>query len=240
MITAFVYLISGMVLSLIGFRSYISMKKNKNPFFAYFFWAISFYAISYLKGAVLVFIAVIQENTILLFWTDFIGRILFYLGAAVLIQIPLYKFFPNNKKRHYLSYIVCVIGAVLVVYQILNKNIPYINYNLGIVNWQADTVLGAGMALMAVGSWAATAVVFFFEYLNDKRKNLKSLLMGLGFVLAVIGGLFQDLAGTIFEFVFFGFIFMLGFVSIFMGLFYEEERAEDIWNKNNKSRIAND
>ncbi len=227
MITAIVYLINGIVVAIISYRVFLTMKKNNNSLFVYFFWTLFFYSLSYLKGALLIPIAIFTDGNTILYWIDFIGRILFYLGSAFLIQIPLYKYFPKSKNRYIFSFYVCILGLALSTYQLLFPNYPFVN-KLGIINWQADSILAVGMSIIALASWVATSLVFGFEYLKD-RKKIKSLLIGTGLLVTVIGGLFQDLAATVFGYVFFGVVLMLGFMVVFAGLYYEGEQETNIW-----------
>lgn len=225
MISAIVYFISSIVLTIFCYKVYFAghgKNKTRNPFVNNFSWATFFIAISFLKGAVLIMIAISFSITGLLFWTDFIGRALFYTAAIFSVQIPLYKFFPKNKKAIIVPYISGLIGVLLLIYQFYFRNTPTISSE-GIVSWNANIILGVGMTILFIVPWAVTSFIFIKEFINSKIKSPKPLLLGIGFFLICIGGILQDLSTIIFTYIAFSMILMAGFLTVLTGMFYEEE-----------------
>jgi len=225
MISAIVYLIDAIVVGLFCYRAYsISYgKKSKNVFASYIFWATLFMTISFLKSVILIPISIILSQNYLLFWADFIGRALFYIAAFFSIQIPLYKFFPNNKKTIIFSFISMAIGAALLVYQLSSNNFPSISKE-GIVNWNAGIILTTGVAILLLIPWAAASFIFIKEFVDSKFKSIKPFFIGSGFFLICVGATFQDSANTIILYILFSIPLMAGFMMILAGMYYEEEQ----------------
>lgn len=225
MISAIMYLIAGIVVGVFCYESYLSgySKGIKNPFANYFFWSSLFFTISFFKSAIIIPISVFYHSSELLFWADFVGRALFYTGAIFSVQVPLYKLFPNSKKTVIFSYIFMMIGIALLAYQLLNRNIPVIS-NTGIVNWDSNIVLAAGMTVLLIVPWAAISYIFIREFIKSKFSLPKPFLLGSGFFLICVGGIFQDLSNTVATYVLFGILLVVGFLFNLAGMFYEKDK----------------
>ncbi len=223
MISGFVYLVNTIILGLFCYKTYLVGYGKNNIFAKYLFWSSLFITVSFLKSVILIFLAISLSSADLLFWADFFGRILFYTAGAFAVQIPLYKFFPNNKKNTYVSYFWILIGIVFVVFQLLHRNEPFIE-GTGIINWGASVGLTAGMALLVLAPWAVTSFIFIREFVKSKFTKIKSFLLGSGWFFVCIGATFQDSAKSVFFYILFGIILMLGFMSVLAGLFYEESQ----------------
>jgi hypothetical protein len=223
MISAIMYLIAGIVIGIFSYECYLTGygKGAKNPFANYFFWAALFFAISYIQSVVIIMVSTLHSSSDLLFWADFIARAFFYIGAVFSVRVPLYKLFPKSKKTVIFSYIYALIGVVLMVYQIIYRNIPVMN-NSGIINWNAGIVLVVGIAILLIVPWAAISYIFLREFIKSKFSLLKPFLLGSGFFLICIGGSFQDLSSTVIQYIFFGILLAVGFLSALAGMFYEE------------------
>jgi hypothetical protein len=224
MISAISYLINGIVILLFFLRTYRSIpgKITKNPFSFYFLWVTFFYSIDFLIAPIFIIVAIKYPHSNLLFTVDFIGRVLFYIGAIFAVQIPLYKFFPKSKRRFALSYLYGVIGIALTIYQLYVRNVPTLN-NAGIVNWHAGTILNIGMAIIMLAPWATTSCIFISEFIKSKFKLLKSLLFGVGWAFICIGAIFQDQATAVFSYIFFSAILTVGFLFTLASMFYKKE-----------------
>lgn len=226
MISSIIYLIGSIVVGIFCGKIYLSnrTKKGKNPFTNYFFWVTLFVSIAFLKSAIIIPIYIFVYSDDLLFWTDFAGRALFYAAAIFSVRIPFYKFFPKSKKTVIFSYISAIIGSLLLVYQLTHRNVPVLS-DVGIVNWNADNILAAGMAVLLIIPWAVTSFVFIREFVKSKFSLVKSFLLGLGFFSVCVGAIFQDLSGNIFSYISFGIILVAGFLFMLAGMFYEEKDA---------------
>jgi hypothetical protein len=225
MISAVVYLIDAIIVGLFCYKAYSISYGNKsdNRFATYIFWATLFIAISFLKSAILIPISINSNQPLLLFWTDFAGRALFYAAAAFSVQIPLYKFFPKSNKTIILSFVTIFIGATLLVYQLGTKNFPFVT-DTGIVNWNSGVILTAGMAILLLLPWAITSFLFIKEFIKSKFRSLKPFLIGSGFFLICVGATFQDSASTILLYILFSIPLVAGFMFVLAGMFYEEEQ----------------
>jgi hypothetical protein len=219
------YLIASIVLGVFSYESYSTGygKGIKNPFANYFFWSTLFFSIAFLKSAVIIPIAALYTGSDILFWADFVGRTLFYTGAIFSVRVPLYKLFPKSKKTIIFSYIFGVIGALLLVYQLCYRNIPVISSS-GIVNWNADIVLAAGMTFLLILPWAAISIIFIREFIKSEFSLPKSFLLGTGFFLICVSAIFQDLSSSVITYVLFGVLLVVGFLFALAGIFYESEK----------------
>jgi hypothetical protein len=219
------YLITGVVIGVFCYESYSTGygKGIKNPFSNYFFWVALFMSIAFLHSVVIIPISITIPHSDLLFWTDLAGRALFYIAAVFSVQIPLYQLFPKSKKTIIFPYAFGVIGALLLVYQLCYRNIPIISSS-GIVNWNADIVLAAGMAILLIIPWGAISFIFIRQFVKSKFSLPKSFLLGTGFFLICIGALFQDLSSTVITYIFFGTLLVIGFLFALAGMFYESDR----------------
>ncbi len=224
MISAIMYFIAGIVIGTFSCASYMTGygKGIKNPFAILFFWSALFIALGCFKSAILIPIAILTENKDLLFWNDFIGRGLYYISAIFCVRVPIYKIFPKSKKTVIASYMVALIGIMLLIYQLIFRNTPILS-NVGIINWKADIVMAVGIAILFILPWAAISYIFISEFIRSKFSSHKPLLLGLGFFLVCVGGIFQDMSTTVAAFVFFGIVFVTGFLLSLAGIFYDKE-----------------
>lgn len=228
MITAIIYLINTIIISIFSYKCY-SMgygKKLKNPFANYLFLSTFFIALSYFLGLFLIIIATRTFDDSYLFYYNILARILFYISALFSFQVPLYRFFPNNKRRFLLSYLAGVIGIALFVYQILNINNiahPMIN-TAGIVNWNTGIVLSIGMGYLMILPWAATSIIFISEFIKSRFSKPKSFLLGFGFFLVCASGFFADTFSVVVWYILFNSIMAVGFLFCLAGMFYEQKK----------------
>ena len=73
-----------------------------------------------------------------------------------------------------------------------------------------------------VAPWAATSFIFIREYLTSKSKNLKSILLGFGFMLIVVGVFGQEYTNIVSLYITFNIISLLGYLFALAGLYYED------------------
>lgn len=227
MVTAIIYLVNSIVIGVFSYRCYsIGYGKNlKNPFANYLFLSSLFMVLSFSLGFILTLIAAYTSDDSYLFSYNILARILFYISAIFSVQVPLYKYYPNNKKRYIFSYLAGIIGISLFFYQLSHINNvarPIINA-VGIVNWNTDIVLIAGMMYLMILPWAVTSLIFIKEFIKSKFSAPKLFFLGSGFLLICIGTSFQDVFSVVFWYVLFGIISMLGFLLALAGMFYKEE-----------------
>lgn len=224
MISSISYLINGIIVSVFFYKTYLSIagKINKNPFAFYFLCASFFYAIDFLISSVIISFAIYCHNNDLLFVADIINRTLFYTAAVFVVQIPLYKYFPKNKKRFIMSYLYGALGAVLILYQLNFMNEPTIN-NVGIVNWHTSAILGGGMSILWLIPWIATSYIFISDFIKSKFKLVKAFLIGTGWALMCIGGSLQYISTNTSSYVASSIILAIGFLTVLAGTFYKKE-----------------
>lgn len=177
-------------------------------------------AISYYQTAILISLAIIYENNAILFWTDFAARILFYVAAVFIIRVPLHKLFPKSKKIFLFSYAYALIGIILATYQFFIRNIPLLTSS-EIANWGADVILADGITIMLLVPWAATSYIFINEFIRSKFSQIKPFLLGAGFFLICVGGIFQDLSNHVIAYLFFSILLAIGFLFALAGMFFE-------------------
>jgi len=225
MFTAIMYLLDFVVLTVFCYKTYtIAFKaKTENKFAKYIFWSALFVDIAFLVPPFFIFAYTIFPQQYLMFLADIVGRALFYIGAVFGVQIPLYKSFPNSKKRIIFSYLAILIGIALLIYQISYNNYPYIT-DVGIINWQAGAVLTSGMSLLFIVPWAVTSFIFIKEFIKSKFSSPKTFLLGFGFILICVGAVFQDATSTILSFILLGIPLIAGFMLLLAGLYYDKEK----------------
>jgi hypothetical protein len=225
MINAIIYFIDSIVIGIFCYKVYSfgNKKMGNNSFINHFFWVSLFITIAFLKSAIIIPISLYLPENDLLFWTDFIGRGLFYIVAAFSVRIPLYEFFPKSSKTIIWSYAFIVIGILLLIYQFINRNEPTIN-SVGIINWNADIILSMGMAALLVIPWSVTSIIFIRDFIHSGFGRIRPLLLGSGFLAASIGTVFQDSSTTVFNYIFFGLFLVIGFALMLVGMFYEQKK----------------
>jgi hypothetical protein len=227
MITAIIYLIDSIIIGLFSYKCYSIGygKKLKNPFANYLFLSSLFMTIAFLSGFILTSVATYTSNDSFIFSYNIFARILFYISAVFSVQVPLYKLYPNDKRRYIFSYLAGIISITLLAYQLLNiDNLarPAINA-AGIVSWNAGIVLIIGMMYLMILPWAATSIIFINEFIRSRFSKPKLLFLGFGFFLICIGTSFQDVFSVVSLYILFSVISMIGFLLALAGMFYEEE-----------------
>ncbi len=225
MLTAIIYLISTVIIGLFAYKCYSVGygKKIENPFANYLFFSSLFITFSYLTGFILVFLAVYTANDVFIFIYNFLARIFFYTSAVFSVQVPLYKFYPNDKRRYIFSYLVAAIGIGLLIYQSFNIVHPTINPS-GIVNWKTDIVLSMGMACLMIIPWAATSIIFIREFIKGKFQSPKPFFIGFGFFFICLGGFFADAFSAVNLYIISNSAMILGFLFCLAGMFYSENQ----------------
>lgn len=223
MIRVLVYLFLGIVLAILAYKCYSVGygKRLKNSFANIMFISTAIISLASFKSAIMITIALSTSDNTMLFWSDLTGRALFYAASVFSVQIPLYKYYPNDKKRLVFSYIAAAIGLVLIAYQLINRNEPTTDIN-NMINFNADAIMIAGMAYLLIIPWAATSFIFIKEFFSSKNVSPKSLLIGVGFLLVTVGAVFQDVFSIISWFVLFSIILVAGFLFVLAGIFYED------------------
>lgn len=225
MLTAIIYFIDSVVIGLFCYKSFTfrNRESGKNLFAGYFFWASLIIALSFLKSSILITVHIYWlklSGSDLLFWSDIIGRALFYLAAAISIGIPFEKIYPNRSNHKVISYTFLAVGGLLIIYQLIFRNHPVLSES-GIVNWDAGFVLSAGMAILFIIPWAITALLFISDFIRSKFTLYKQLLLGLGFLLVCIGAVFQDSSLDISGYVTYGLVLLAGFLFLLAGILYK-------------------
>jgi hypothetical protein len=227
MVTAIIYLIDSIIIGVFSYKCYSIGygKKLKNPFANYLFLSTFFLTLSFLSGFFLTFIAAFTSDDSFIFSYNILARILFYISAVFSVQIPLYKLYPNDKRRYIFSFLAGIVGIALLAYQYstLNSALQPIINSVGIVSWNADIVLIVGMMYLMILPWAATSIIFINEFIRSRFSKPKLLFLGFGFFLICVGTSFQDVFSIVSWYVLFSIIAMMGFLLTLAGMFYEEE-----------------
>lgn len=225
MITTIIYFITFVIVGLFSYKCYLAgyAKGLKNNFANYLFLSSLFISLSYLAGGILTLLSVQTLDDSFIYYYNYVARILFYTSAVFAVQVPLYKYYPNDKRRYIFSFIAAIAGVALLTYQHFYTNQhPTIN-GAGIVNWDTSIVLSLGMMCMMLVPWAATSIVFFIEFINNKFASPKPFLLGSGFLLICIGGFFTDnFINSVTLYVIFSALMIFGFLFCLAGLFYED------------------
>lgn len=220
MITALVYFINGLVMLFFVIKLHRSLKNKKNnPYLNYFLGTTGFYCAALLAYTVLLTLGVLYENSTLLFYSDFIGRILIFIGTAFALQIPLFKKIPKFKYRYLASFLLLFVASLIMIYNYFNPNIPTVD-SLNIVYWNAPNIVAYGFGLIVMGVWLPTATIFLLE--SFKEKSVKAFFLGIGFFLGALSGILQDFGRNTLEYVIINLLLAIGFILIFFGLFKDE------------------
>ncbi len=227
MVTALIYIISSIIIGLFSYKCYSVGygKKKKNPFANYLYLSSLFITLSYLSGGILTALTAYTYDNKYLEYYNFLARALFYMSAVFAAQVPLYKFFPNDKRRWAFSYLAGLVGIALLYYQYFYTNMqPSINA-FGIVNWDVNIVLAIGMMFVMFLPWLATSIIFFSEFIKSRFSSPKLFLLGYGFFLIVTGGFFTDnFISDAVWYIVFSIVMVTGFLFCLAGMYYEDSK----------------
>lgn len=222
MITVFVYLVIAFVLTLLSYRLW-RMPKKGNIYIKYFFWAFLLSAVGQIFGLLLVGFFYLTDQSIFLAYSNTVGWLFFYVGAAFIIQVPLILFFPKFHHKSYVSFTLVLWGIVSVIINLILDYRPYIN-SLGIIQWEAPASFSIAFGLPLLFVWLSATIVFLRDFVVNRFKSLKSLFIGLGFLLASVSSIFQDFGQTVFQYLFINLVMAIGFILVLIGLFMGEDR----------------
>lgn len=212
----------GLILAIFCYKmsKLASKKESANPLSINLYWASFFLTLNLTFSFAPIALAVPSNNIELLYWTDFFARILLYVSAAFTVQVAFYLIFPRINFKVFIFASYAIAGTALATYQLIDRNIPSIGNN-GIINWHANPLLAAGMMALLVIPWILLSVIFIFQYIKDRFRSPKPLMIGAAFAMISLAGVFQDLATDAFSFIFCGVILATGFLLILAGLYYE-------------------
>ncbi len=217
MITLFVYILDGLVTGFFTYKLLRSLLKKYNPFMLYFVFVAGFSCLNFIAYAILITYSIKTNQPVFLFWADYFGRFFAYIASIFAIQILLYKLVPKRPERIWGSIIIGALSLYLAIYNLFHPNFPYID-KLQIIHWQSPLWLGLGLAVILLGIWLPTSVIFLLEYVKSKFKLTKSLYLGSGFLIGSIGASFQDFGTNVPSYILINFLFLIGFVLIFIGI----------------------
>lgn len=222
-----VYIIIAIILLFLSFRLYVLNKKESNKLAVYFFWGLLTSGIGQVISLSVAMCYFPLQNGSFLYWGDIIGRLFLYLSAAFLIQMSLYLYFPESKKRLYISYLYVLCGLLLFTYSATLNYQPYFD-SIGILHWQAPLNFSIIYGLPLFFAWASITILFLAEFVKSRFKSSKALVIGIGFLLATISGVAQDFGKTILEYLLINLLLALGFILVFFGVFIKEKNRESL------------
>jgi hypothetical protein len=222
MITLIAFLIMVVTLVVLCVRINNSLQKEENKFARYFFWGLILSGIGLAAELILTALYLYIGQDALLFWTDVFGRLFIFLSTAALIQMPLYLYYPNSKKRIWVSYVIVAFGTILFFYNMTLNYQPIIDVN-GIINWNSPFTLNILFGLPLGILMPFICAVFFIDFVKSKFKAIKSLFFGLGFSLGIGASIIQDYAKTPFQYILVNVVLAFSFVMVFIGFSVEKK-----------------
>ncbi len=91
MLTLAVYIINCIVMAIFAVKTIAAVRKSYNPFLFYFTVVAFTFFLSFAVYTALVGYSIVANLPVYLFWADYFGRLIVYIGSVIAVQIPLYK-----------------------------------------------------------------------------------------------------------------------------------------------------
>lgn len=230
-ITSVTLSLSGVLLivnSLILSFFYVRLNKggnNDNNFFVYFKRFTMFFGIFSVIMAIPVIL--FSKSSLMLGLGYVIGHIFLYIACAYLARIWLLIAKPSYDSTN-LFRIYLVLGLVITVLNIYLFNLPVINDN-GIVLWDAQAPVAISIVMILFSSLFPAAIVFIRESFRQPKQRKRYLLIGLSFLVIIVGGPLHDIAKTALAYLAADMVTIVGFLLMFWGVMSSV-----------KSNVAND
>lgn len=226
MLSLLMYVIGTLIIGFIIYKIAGPYKQKKNPFLGYFLALMIVFGISEILGILLTTLSLLTSQLAYLYWLDVITRIIYFIATAIVIQIPLYLYFPKSKTRYWASVVVLVMGLVLLGYNLMLDYQPMISPS-GYIEWNAPFLLSVLMAVTLMSAWLFASYIFIRQFVLDKYKSLTPLFFGLGFFLTISGTISQDFATTNLEFIFIYLSMIIGGFLIFLGFYADKRQSKN-------------
>lgn len=158
-----------------------------------------------------------------LHWGYVIGHIFLYLSLAVFIRLPLHWAAPRLKNLG--SAFFVILGAVTTLFNILLPNTPNYIHATGITMFNADPLVGKLVAINVVLAWVPAGIYFIVKGIRSQEKVLRSrsLLLGIGLMIATIGGPLHDISQKEIVFLIADIVVLIGIVVLGSGVLYQKE-----------------
>ncbi|HEX3082479.1 MAG TPA: hypothetical protein VHQ86_04440 [Candidatus Saccharimonadia bacterium] len=130
-------------------------------------------------------------------WGYSIGHIFLYT-AFIAVGRMLFSIVPKLASKEKL--LTVVLGVVTVVITVVNVitmvwgTQPAYNAERSLIQYNAAPVVGATIGLMAAITVLPAAILFLINAFQNKARRVRSLLLGSGFAVMVVGGPLHDVA----------------------------------------------
>jgi hypothetical protein len=154
-----------------------------------------------------------------------IGHIFLYLSLAVFVRLPLNWASPRFKNIG--SAFFLLLGGVTTVLNFLMPSLPEFSHSAGVTLLNVNPLVGKLVALNVVLAWVPSGIYFIVKGASSQEKIIRrrALLLGIGLLVATIGGPLHDISQQAMMFFIADVVVLAGIVILASGVMYKETRA---------------
>jgi len=218
------HIASGLLLAFLGLKIRQSyLRGEKEELLLKYFMLVFF-----LLGAFQVFIGLPHLSLVfgrpdlfpqLMVWGYIISHVCLFSSFAYTIMIPAQLYWPKFRQ---LSFgVIALFGLVILTLLVISPFQP--EFRGGITLFNPPPIVAKLIPLLTMLSWGPTAVIFLYNAAKgglERPLKMRSLLLGIGFILMLAAGPMHNIAQTV---AFWSFIEMLtvaGFLIIAVAILY--------------------
>jgi len=152
-----------------------------------------------------------------------IGHIFLYVSYAFLIRVSLFILKPAyNSLLIFFAYLV--LAAAITTLNVILFNYPVVLDN-GITAFNAAAPIGIAITLISLVTLLPSSVLFIREAIRQPQQRRRFALIGISFLLIIIGGPMHDTATTASMYIVADAITTLGFLTMFFGVIFGSKSA---------------
>jgi hypothetical protein len=161
-------------------------------------------------------------------WGYIIGHIFLYAALIAVLEL-MFSMVPKlaGKQRYVIlagSLVATVITAINIKTMVFGI-LPQYDHSHSVILFNAHPVVGAGIAIFALAALLPTAILLIRNGLRNPASRVRSLLLGIGFILLMAAGPLHDNAKTSSMYVTADLLSMFSLLIVTAGVLYRfEER----------------
>lgn len=209
---------------------YYRLRKSKvanNKFFFYFERFTLSMGIFFLLMAIPNLI--LTGNSFMLGLGYVIGHIFLYISYAYLIRVSLLILKPSfDSTKIFTSYLLLALIITLT-------NIYYFNYPVilkdGITAFNVNPLVGILIIFISMMTLLPSAVLFIREAFMQPQQRTRFALIGVSFILIIIGGPMHDVATAPATYMLADVVTTIGFITMFFGVIFGSKSTLKIKSK---------
>lgn len=226
MLTALVYFIATLVLLYLTFIYARAYQRTRTDLTLFFTLTLFSFLFSQVISLIFIGLFYVTKQQAMLYWSDILGRMCAFVGAAFVIQIPLCKAFPKSTRRIYVTWFVLVLGVAASLYGLTLRYIPVVSPE-GFIQWNVPHtfLLITNISLFLI--WAAVAVIHLYEFEKSNYENLSSFWFGLGFLLSSLSMIDADFITGATALYLVNALLILGVIFLAIGIITDKSLSAD-------------